>query len=285
MNRYDTQSIHFPFFSITSLFLTVLFFAGPLHVLALDEIRINGSGTCLQMMKPLIEGFSRETRGVSVQMEKPLGSAGAIKALLAGAIDIAAVSRPLKPEEIAQGAKFRDFGKTPLAIVTEKSLPIKNISTRELEDIYSGKTVRWPNGETVRIIMRPNEDADTRIMKSLSPGMIEAITQAQQRRGLMIAVTDPESDEAVIKTRGAIGASGLAGVIAGKLPLNVLTLNGVKSSRENLANGTYPLAKDISFVTTGKLPDAAEKFLSFVYSKKGRSIAEKAGVLITVDSK
>ena len=285
MNRQDTQPIHFPFFRITFLFLTTLFFAGPLHVLAVDEIRINGSGTCLQMMKPLIENFNRETRGVSVKMEKPLGSAGAIKALLAGAIDIAVVSRPLKPEEIAQGAQFRDFGKTPLAIVTEKSLPLKNISTRELEDIYSGKTVKWPNGETIRIILRPNEDADTRIIKGLSPGMIEAIAQAQQRRGLIIAVTDPESDEAVTKTRGSIGASGLAGVIVGKLPLNVLALNGVKPSRENLANGTYPLAKDISFVTTSKFPDAAEKFLSFIYSKKGRSIAEKTGVLITIDSK
>jgi phosphate transport system substrate-binding protein len=285
MNRYDTQSIHFPFFRITFLFLTALFFAGPLHVLAVDEIRINGSGTCLQMMKPLIEGFSRETRGVAVQMEKPLGSAGAIKALLAGAIDIAVVSRPLKPEETAQGAKFRDFGRTPLAIVTEISLPLKNISTRELEDIYSGKTLKWPNGEIIRIIMRPNEDADTRIMKSLSPGMIDAIAQAQQRRGLMIAVTDPESDEAITKIKGAIGASGLVGLIVSKLPLNVLTLNGVKPSRENLAKGTYPLAKDISFVTTGKLPDTGERLLSFIYSKRGRSIAEKAGVLITVDSK
>ena len=69
------------------------------------------------------------------------------------------------------------------------------------------------------------------------------------------------------------------------MPLNILALNGVKPSRENLANGTYPLAKDVSFVTTGKLPDAAAKFLEFIYSNKGRVIAEKTGVLIAVDNK
>ena len=252
-------------------------------ILAADTIRINGSGTCLEMIKPLMAAYGKNNRNISFRMEKPLGSSGAIKALLAGAIDIAIVSRPLKPEETAQGAKLRNYGKTPLAIVVEKKVPLKTISTQELADIYSGKTKRWPDGETIRVILRPKEDTDTKILKSLSPGMTEAVTKAQSKRGMMIAVTDPESNEAVSRTIGGIGASGLTSVIVGKLPLKVIALNGVKPGRENLANGTYPLSKDISFVTTDKLPDAAAKFMDFIYSNKGRSIAMKSGVWITVD--
>ena len=280
--RQVTRILHSLFYFIL---INLLIIMGPPEILAADTIRINGSGTCQELMKPLIEAYGKNNRKVSFQMEKPLGSSGAIKALLASAIDIAAVSRPLKPEEIAQGARLRNYGKTPLAIVTEKKVPLKTISIQELENIYSGKTVKWPNGETVRVILRPNEDADTKILKSLSPGMVEAINQAQRRRGVIIAVTDIESNEAVSKTMGSIGASGLTGVVVGKLPLKVITLNGVIPSRENLANGTYPLSKDISFVTTGKLPEAAAKFLAFIYSNKGRSIAEKTGVWITVDNK
>lgn len=265
------------------IFVPLLFLAGPASVLAGDTVRINGSGTCMEMIKPLIEAYTKDTRGVSFQAEKPLGSSGAIKALLAGAIDVAIVSRPLKPEERARGGKFRLYGKTPLAIVTKKGIPLKTISTRELEAVYSGTTRTWPNGETVRVILRPNEDADTKILKSLSPGMAKAIDRAHHRRGMLVAVTDPESNEAVSRTDGGIGASGLSGVLVGNVPLNVLALNGVTPSRENLANGAYPLAKDVSFVTTRKLPGAAAEFLEFVYSKRGRSIAEKAGVLITGD--
>ena len=254
-------------------------------ILAADTIRINGSGTCLEMIKPLMKAYGKNNRNISFRMEKPLGSSGAIKALLAGAIDIAIVSRPLKPEETAQGGKLRDYGKTPLAIVVEKKVPLKTISTKELEDIYSGKTQRWPDGETIRVILRPNEDADTIILKTLSPGMTEAVTKAQSRRGMMIAVTDPESNEAVSRTIGGIGASGLTSVVVGKLPLKVIALNDVKPARENLANGTYPLSKEVSFVTTDKLPDAAAKFMDFIYSNKGQSIAKKAGVWITVDHK
>jgi phosphate transport system substrate-binding protein len=258
---------------------------GPYPALAGDAVRINGSGSGLEMMKPLIAGYGNSFRDVSFVMEKPLGSSGAVKALLAGAIDIAVTSKPLKPEEAAGGAKLRRFGKTPLAFVTGKNVPVKNISVTELEDIYSGKTTKWPNGESIRVILRPNEDIDTYILKGLSPGMAASIAIAQRRQGMIIAVTDPESNEMVSKTTGGIGASGLTGVLVGKIPLSVLTLHGVKPSRRTLADGTYPLAKDINIVTTGSLPPAAARFLDFVYSPRGRAIAEKAGVLITADGK
>ena len=264
---------------------TVLFFAWSPNALAGDTIRINGSGSGLEMMKPLMEAYSKASRGVSFEMEKPLGSSGAIKALLANAIDIVITSKPLEPEVIKMGARIRYFGKTPLAIVTEKSNPKKNISAKELEDIYSGIINKWPNGETIRPVLRPNEDIDTKILRGLSPGMDKAITKAHQQRGMILAVTDPESNEAVSRTIGSIGASGLTGVIISKVPLNVLALNDVVPSRKTLANGSYPLVKNLHFVVTDKLPQAAAKFLDFVYSKKGRAIAENAGVLITTDGK
>ena len=232
-----------------------------------------------------MEAYGKVSRGVSFEMEKPLGSSGATKALLAGAIDIAITSKPLDPEVISQGGKIRQFGKTPLAIVTEKNNPKKTISTSELEDIYSGITKKWSNGQTIIVVLRPNEDVDTKILRGLSPGMAEAVTKAQRRRGMIIAVTDHESNEIVSKNIGGIGASGLTGVLVGKVPLNVLALNGVMPSRKTIADGSYPLAKDIHFVTTGKLPHTAAKFLDFIYSNKGRAIAENNGLLITADGK
>jgi phosphate transport system substrate-binding protein len=265
--------------------INLLFFAGTPIIHAGDAIRINGSGSCLEMMRPLIEAYGKASWEVSFTMESPLGSSGSIKALLAGAIDIAVTSRPLKPEEIAKGGRLRYFGKTPLAIVTENRVPLKTISTHELEDIYFGRTSRWPDGEPIRIILRPDADIDTNILKGLSPGMYDAVFKAQLRRGMNIAVTDTESNELVSKTGGGIGASGLTGLYSGKYQLNLLALNGITPSRKTLADGRYPLAKEIDFVTAGKLSPDAAKFLDFIYSNKGRAIAEKTGVLITAQRK
>jgi phosphate transport system substrate-binding protein len=214
-------------------------------------------------------------------MEKPLGSSGALKALLAGALDIVVSSKQLKPEEIAKGAQLKAYGRTPFAMVTEKSVPKQDVTTRELEGIYAGTTTKWPNGENIRLVLRPREDIDTHILRGLSSGMEGAVAASQSRAGMIVAVTDPEAYGTVAKTLGGLGATGLTSVITEKLPLNVLSLNGVKPTPKNLANGTYPLFKEIGFVTTPRATPAALKFLSFVYSPQGRSIAGKAGVLVT----
>jgi phosphate transport system substrate-binding protein len=273
----------FEFFSF--VLLCAIISIGPTHALAGEPVRINGSGTGLEMMKPLIKAYAESEPGVLFEMEKPLGSSGAIKALIAGALDIAVSSKLLKPEEAAQGVKLSYFGKTPLAIVTGSSVPVKNVSTEELEAIYSGRTRRWPNNENVRVILRPLEDIDTKILRGLSPGMNEAITQAQSRRGMITAVTDPESNQAVANTIGSIGTSGLTGIIVEKTTLRVLSLNGVMPTIASLRDGHYPLAKEIHFATLNHLSESAQKFLDFVYSDKGRAIVENVGVLTTTGGK
>ncbi|HOI73742.1 MAG TPA: substrate-binding domain-containing protein [Syntrophales bacterium] len=282
MNVHCRGLFLFPLYLVLAAFL---FCTGVRDAGAGETIRINGSGAPLEMMNPFIEAYSKTKRDVSFEIVKPLGSSGAIKALLAGAIDIAVISRPLRPEEIARGGMSRPFGETPLAVVTHRDVRLKSISTRELEDIYAGRTKNWPGGETVRVILRPREDTDTKILKSLSPGMAAAVVTAHQRQGMMVALTDPESNEAVSRTPGGIGTAALAGVLVSGLPLNVVALNGVRPSRKTLADGSYPFAREILFATTGKLPAAASQFLEFVYSKRGRALAGKYGVLVTGSGK
>jgi phosphate transport system substrate-binding protein len=248
---------------------------------ATDTIRINGSGSAIDMMKPLIKAYGKTNRNVRIVMEKPLGSSGAVKALLAGALDVAVVSRDLKPEETSQGAVLRRYGKTPLVIVTEKNVRTPGITAKMLEDIYAGRISAWQNGEKIRLVLRPLADIDTHILRTLSPGMDSAITAAHARPGMIIAITDPESYAAIAKTPGGMGWSGLNSIISERLPLTIYSLDGINPSLKTLAGGAYPLAKEISFVTTSKTPPAARKLISFIYSARGRAVAGKAGVLVT----
>lgn len=253
--------------------------------LAGATIRINGSGSCLDLMKPLIQAYEKINHDVRIEMEPPLGSAGAVKALLAGSLDLAVNGRQLKPEEAAKGAaRATLYGRTPLAIVAEKECPVTAITTRELEKIYDGTTSRWRNGTAIRLVMRPREDVDTRIMRSLSPGMARAVNAAQARPGMIVAVTDSDAYQTVAKTPGALGAAGLTSILVNRLPLVTLSLNGVRPSPRTVASGAYPLAKEIIFVTRSVPPPAVRKFLDFVHSPQGRALAEKAGVLVTARS-
>ncbi|TWJ26448.1 substrate-binding domain-containing protein [Geobacter argillaceus] len=246
-----------------------------------ETIRINGSGSALDMMEPMVASYRKIRPDVRIVMEKPLGSSGAIKALIAGVLDIAVSSKPLKPEEAAQGALAREYGKTPVLFVTHRNVHRTDISTREAEEIYRGKVRTWQNGKPLRLILRAEGDIDTTILRGLSPGMDAAITAARNRKGMIVAVTDPESNEMVAATPGALGASGLTSLLVDKPALNPLSLNGVKATVKTLASGTYPLAKEIRFVTTKNTLPAALKFLEFIYSAPGRALAEKFGVLVS----
>ncbi|ABB31023.1 extracellular solute-binding protein [Geobacter metallireducens RCH3] len=270
-----------------SLVAALMFFAlltGPCRVEAAgaETIRVNGSGSALYVMRPLIKAYLKAHPGVRIEMEKPLGSSGAVKALLAGGLDMVVSSKVLKSEEAAQGGISREYGKMPLVVVTGKQVSKRDITTKELEDIYSGKVRTWPNGEPIRLVLRPDADIDTTILAGLSPAMGKAMKAAHSHPGMIVAVTDPESDEAVAKTPGSLGTAALSSILVEKAPLNVLALNGIKPSVKTLANGTYPLAKDIRFITTKHTPPATLKFIDFIYSPQGRAIAGKAGVLVPV---
>jgi len=249
--------------------------------LAADVIRINGSGSGLHMMKPLTMAYAKTHPEVEFEMDKPLGSSGAIKALLGGAIDIVLSSRPLKPEETTAGVTLRKYGQTPLAIVTNKDVNKQDITAQELADLYAGKIANWPDGKPVRLILRPVDDADTKLIRKLSPEMDAAMTSAQQRPGMTVAVTDPEAVEDISKTPGALGASGLTGIIVEQQPVNVMSLNGVAPTPETLTRGEYPFVKPLDIVTSGALSEPAKKFLTFVYSQEGQGLAHSAGVQIT----
>ena len=214
-------------------------------------------------------------------MEPPLGSSGAAMALLAGALDLAVLARPLSPEEVARGALGHPYGKTPLLLVAHASVKQKDITIAELEDIYSGARLTWASGQRIRVILRPEKDTDTRLLSSLSPGMARADATARKLPWAIIAVTDPEASQMVARTPGAIGAAALSSLRVHELPLNALTLGGVPGTVKNLEQGRYPLAKEIILVITARSPPAARSFVEFAFSTRGRALAARSGVLVT----
>jgi phosphate transport system substrate-binding protein len=245
-----------------------------------QAIRINGTGSGITLLKPIAEAYRRAHPDVRIDLGKPLGSSGAIKALLAGALDVAISSKPLTPEDHAKGARLWTYGKTPLALVAEADVPVAGLTTRQLEDVLAGRMTRWPQGTALRLVLRPEGDADTQILRAFSPAMNQAMSLAQARPGMLLAVTDPEATVLISRTPGACGVSGLASILGDGFPLKILSFNGVHPTPAALANGTYPLAKDLHVVITARTSEAALAFVDFLYSPQGRALAQTAGVWV-----
>lgn len=49
--------------------------------------------------------------------------------------------------------------------------------------IYSGELNKWPDGKPIRLILRPEGDVDTMMLKGISPDLRDAGGKAQSREG------------------------------------------------------------------------------------------------------
>lgn len=252
----------------------------PATALAEAVVKIGGTGSAMGAMKQLAVEYEKSYPGTNIQVLPSLGSSGGIKAVLGNGIDLAVASRPLTKSEQQQGAVAMEYAKSPFVFVTNPKIKKNDISVRELEAFYNNATSNWPDGSRIRLILRPENDSDTRLLSSISPTMEQAVKAALSRPGMIMAITDQESSEAIARIPGALGGATLTEIISEKLPLNVLSFNGVQPSTKTISDGTYPLVKSLYLVTSPNSSAEAWKFIAFVRSLTGRKILTKTGNLV-----
>ncbi|MFA7404548.1 MAG: substrate-binding domain-containing protein [Pelobacteraceae bacterium] len=252
----------------------------PATATAETVITIGGTGSALGTMKQIVKEYENSHPGIRIRILPSLGSTAGIKAVLGGGIDLALASRPLTPSERQLGAVQVVYAKSPFVFITNLRVTKKDISTRELENIYHNPTARWADGSRIRLILRPEKDIDTTLIRHLSPAMDKAVTAAHARSGMILAVTDQESTDALARTPGALGSATLCEIISENRPVNVLSFNGVKPGSKTMADNSYPLVKSFYLVTTPKTPPEARQFAEFVRSPVAGRILTKTGSMV-----
>lgn len=253
-------------------------------VFATETLQISGTGTAIGTMKMLASAFEKTVPGVKVQVLPSVGSSGGIKAVAQGAIDIGLISRALKEEESKLGLSVTEYAKTPFVLVVRENISVAGLSSGEVAKIYRGEMQTWPNGERVRLILRPATESDSLLAKSISPEMSWAVDAALSREGMLIALTDQDSIQMLEKTPGAIGFSTLTQVVAEKRRLKILSLDGELPVVRSHIKGSYPYFKTLSLVTKSEPSQTVRLFIDFVLSERGRHILEVSGNLPLVHS-
>ena len=228
-------------------------------------------------MQRLGQAFTTTRPDVHVTVLPSMGSSGGIKAVTAGHIQIGLSARAPSSAETAAGAIATEYGRTPFVFATAIQRPVTGITSAQLIGFYAGQVEQWSDGARVRLVMRPVGDADSELVKSLSPAMAQAKGMAEQRKGMAFAVTDQEAADSIEKIPGAIGTTTLAQILSEQRPLRALTLDGIAPDVHSIADGRYPLYKVLYLVTGPRPTPAAEAFIGFVRSPAGRDILRQTG--------
>jgi len=240
-------------------------------------LRSTGTGSAIGVLTRLGRAFEQAYPGRRIQMLPSVGSSGAIRAVAAGALDVGLSGRAPLPEEQGSGVQAFEFARTPFLFATAPGVTATGLTAAEMARIYRGELDRWPQGERIRLVLRPRSDVDTAYLRTLSPELAAAVDQAQARPGMLLAVTNQECDEVIARTPGGLGPSTLAQLQTQSRGLRPLRWEGVEPTLANLAAGTYPLVKPLFLVLPRNPSKAARELLAFIASPQGRRILEESG--------
>jgi len=206
-----------------------------------------------------------------------IGTSGAIKAVLDGAIELGLASRPLNAGEISQGLKELPYARIGIVIAVNQNVPEDNISHQDLVDIFSGVKSTWQNGAMIVVESREEGDSSNRVLAQEIPGFGEALTNAFKNKRWQINYSDTDEVQAIIDTSYAIGLSDTGALAVTKPMLKPLKIDGIAPTIANVENGRYRYYKVLTFIYKEPLEKESRQFIEFVFSDPGQKIIRENG--------
>ena len=256
------------------MFFAVLLAANflPLSAIA-EEIQIVGTGSGAEILENLGKVFSKTTPGVTVSIPKSIGSGGAIKAAGTDTAKIGRVARGIKENEKSYGLTYVPIAKLPIVVMTNKGVGVKNLTSQQVCDIYSGKITNWKEvgGKegNIRVIRREDGDSSLDVLLKTLPGYKAITVTAKSKETL----SDPETIDLAAKTPGTIAY--------GTYPnAKVSDVTTVTIGGKNAASADYPHVGELALVLKEKNKTGnIAKFIEFITSSAAHDTIKATGGL------
>lgn len=234
-----------------------------------------GSGTCRPLIEVLIEGFKRRNPDVNVEFLPVTHSSGGISAAASGTADIGMVSRELKPEERELGLKYVVLSEDGLCVAVDPRLGVKRLTIAQVRRIYAGTLSDWSQAGGPKqpiIVLDRNEDESAKIIfRQYVIGQTRVTPQAVN------LFYEDETADAVQKTSGAIGYLSVGFAKVTSVTAELVALDGVKPTVENILAGRYKVVRPLGVVYDEDISGTPRRFLEYAVSAAARSYMAKRG--------
>jgi starch phosphorylase len=171
-------------------------------------IKIDGSGNMVPINQALKQQFEEQFPGTEVEIQAN-GTEPAIKALLNGEIDVAAISRRLTPTETAKGLLEVPLGQKSIAIIVSKGNSFNgSLTIKQFAKIARGEITDWAEvgGQpgTIRFIDRPLT-SDTRLALSQYKVLDQALNPSEFGSGEHVVQMATDDTSELVRQLGKDG--------------------------------------------------------------------------------
>jgi phosphate transport system substrate-binding protein len=233
------------------------------------KIVINGSSALL----PLTLQAKNEFKKLNPKVNISASAAGSItgpQSVRKGIADIGAVdwdaSTDVPGFKKFDGQVANKVAIIPFASVVNKNVGVSNLTTKQLQDIFSGKVTNWKDvggSDADIIVVNRAFGSGTRVnfqMKALLNS--DFLSKGSNYKEVK---SSGDMKTAIETTPNAIGYIDLVYVTSN---MKALQINGVTPSEANVINGTYKVWGYGYFMTKGKPTGAVKAFIEYIQSAK-----------------
>lgn len=236
-----------------------------------NAITLAGSTSVQPFAEVLGDEFMAEHKGQVVNVQGGGSSAG-IQAARSEAAQIGMSSRKLKKDE--NDLTPVTIAWDAIAVIVHPSNPITDLTTQQVQDIFSGKITRWlqVGGKDAPITVISREEGsgtrgsfDEMVLKEndITPRSLFQDSNGAVRE---IVANDPN----------AVGYMSL-GLVDQRV--KALKVDGIQPSVATVLGSTYTLVRPFLFVLKGKATGEAASFIDFVLGVKGQDTLAREGLV------
>lgn len=232
-----------------------------------QTLTITGSSTMAPFMADIAAAFEQRHAGYRLDVQSG-GSSRGIRDVRQGIADLGMVSRSLRDEESDLQAYL--VARDGLTMLVHAVNPLRQLTRDEVVALYRGQYDNWNElvdyDESVTIVNKSSGRATLAVFLEhfdLNNSEIDAD---------MVIGENQQAIRSVAGNRGAIAYISIGTAhheIEQGVSIHTVALNGREPDEQAVADGSYPLVRNLHLVSDGPLTETGRRFLEFVRSQDG----------------
>jgi phosphate transport system substrate-binding protein len=197
------------------------------------------------------------------------GSSAGVTAVGTGTADIGMSSANLTASQLARYPNLKPvpIAVDGLAVIINPQNPVDSLTLNQVRDIFSGSISNWNQ------VGGPNQQINT-VNREIGSGTRDGIQKIVLKNGSFSSRGITQSSTGAVRSFVAADPNAIGYISFAEVDNSVkaLGINGVVPTYTSIANGTYPIQRDLLFVTNGDPSGYAKAFLDFTLSPAGQAI-------------
>ena len=240
------------------------------------KLSLSGSTSMEKVCEALAETFMEEYPDVTVTVEYT-GSGAGIESVTSKMVDIGNSSRSLKDSEKEKGVVENVIAIDGIAVITNSSNAVENLTKEDLIKIYTGEIKNWKElgGKDENIVVLGREaGSGTRGAFEELLGIVDSCVYA----GELDSTGGVKAK--VASTEGTIGYVSLDVVDD---TVKALKLDGVEATEANIKAGSYLLSRPFVMATNGEISaqnEIVQTWFDYIKSAKGQEVIKSVGLIL-----